>query len=89
MTSSQDSRSAWNRLEDTLLAVKVGDEITIDALVEQTGLGRETVERVLAELTRTELFAPKGSGAFVRRSLWQSAFRPAERHVANWSAGRL
>jgi hypothetical protein len=83
MTPSQDPRSAWNRLEDTLLAVKVGDEITVDVLVEETGLTRETVERVLGELTRTELFEPNGAGAFRRRSLWQTSFRPAERRKAN------
>ena len=70
MTPNLDPRSGWNRLEDTLLTMKVGEEISVDALVQETGLAPETVARVLQELTRTELFEPKASGVFARRSLW-------------------
>jgi DeoR/GlpR family transcriptional regulator of sugar metabolism len=73
MTPNLDPRSGWNRLEDTLLTIKVGEEISVEALVEETGLAPETVQRVLQELTRTRLFEPKASGVFARRSLWDGS----------------
>ena len=72
MRAEHDPRSGWNRLEDSLLTIKPGEEIAIDALVMETGLGRTMVERALEELAHTELFAKKDANVFVRRSLWES-----------------
>jgi DNA-binding IclR family transcriptional regulator len=72
MTGNHDPRSGWNRLEDSLLTIKPGEEISVDTLVAETGLARATVERVLEELTHTELFERKGANVFVRRSLWET-----------------
>jgi hypothetical protein len=73
MASNQDPRSGWKRLEDSLLAMKPGEEITVDRLVSETGLARATVERVLEELAHSELFRKKAANVFVRRSLWETA----------------
>ena len=73
MTTDHDPRSGWNRLEESLVTIKPGEEITVDRLVAETGLARTTVERVLEELTHTELFEKTGTDAFVRRSLWKTA----------------
>jgi hypothetical protein len=84
MRPIDDPRSAWHRLEETLLTIKADETISVDALVVETGLGREMIQRVLEELTRTELFEPKGGGVFARRNLW----KPASTVHRNTTLGR-
>src|SRR2546425_11039618 len=67
-----DPRVGWNRLEATLITIKPGETITVDALATETGLLPETVETVLTTLTKAELFERKEEHVFMRRRLWQA-----------------
>jgi hypothetical protein len=67
--NSQDPRSGWKRLEETLLAIKPGETVTVEALAADCGLARETVEEVLAAVIKTELFERKEDGGVARRGL--------------------
>src|SRR5439155_15129481 len=67
-----DPRVGWNRLEATLITIKPGETVTVDALVTETGLLPETVETVLNTLTKAELFERKEEHVFVRRRLFQA-----------------
>jgi hypothetical protein len=72
MTGQHDARVGWHRLEDTLITIKPGETITVDALATETGLLPETVETVLNALTKVELFERKDGKVFVRRRLFQT-----------------
>ena len=67
-----DPRVGWNRLEATLITIKPGETITVDALATETGLLPETVETVLNTLTKAELFERQDKDVFVRRRLLQA-----------------
>jgi hypothetical protein len=71
-----DPHVGWNRLEATLITIKPGETITVDALVTETGLLPETIETVLNTLTKAELFERKEKSVFVRRRLLQALVPP-------------
>jgi hypothetical protein len=71
MASERDPRTGWNRLEDTLITIKPGETISIEALVTETGLTAKTVETVMAALIKTELFERTPENHFVRRRLME------------------
>ena len=72
MTGPHDARRGWHRLEDVLITLKPGETVTVDSLAVETGLLPETVETVLNQLTKVELFEPKDGRVFVRRRLFQA-----------------
>ena len=87
-----DPRVGWNRLEATLITIKPGETITVDALATETGLLPETVETVLNTLTKAELFERRDKDVFVRRRLLQvvaphAAPAAAIRYRTSGSAG--
>ena len=65
MTTTQRP-ARWDRLQSVLLAIKPGERITIDALVNDTGLLPRTLQTILDGLTRAELFRRLDDGAFLR-----------------------
>jgi hypothetical protein len=67
--TSRDPRSGWKRLEETLLAIKPGETMTVEALAAECGLTCETVEQVLAAVIAAELFERKEDGCVARRGL--------------------
>jgi DNA-binding IclR family transcriptional regulator len=71
MAAQMDLNARWERLEALLTAAKPGDTLSAHALLEQTGLPRDTIMTVLTELTRVELFERRAADVFIRRSLWQ------------------
>ena len=73
MTAHQDVNAGWTRLEAMLTEMKPGEGVSIDALVEETGLTLGVLLTVLKELERVELFTRQDEKVFVRRSLWQQA----------------
>jgi hypothetical protein len=66
--TSLDPRSAWKRLEETLLAIKPGETVTVEALAAECGLARDTVEQVLAAVIASELFERTEDGGAWRRA---------------------
>lgn len=79
MRNLQASGSCWDRLHQVLIGIKPGDIVSVDALVDDTGLLRETARTVLEALTRAELFERTGRDRFLRRSLFDDrAVRPPE-----------
>jgi hypothetical protein len=71
VAAQHDRNVGWDRLEAALTAAKSGDTVSIDVLSADSGLPRETILKVLTELTRAELFERRGEGVFVRRSMWE------------------
>jgi hypothetical protein len=67
--SSKDPRSGWNRLEEMLLAMKPGESVTAEMLAGECGLSCATVEQVLAEVIRSELFDRNEDGSVSRRGI--------------------
>ena len=63
---SKDPRSGWKRLEETLLAIRPGETVTVEALATECGLARETVEQLLAEVIKSELFERRDDGSVAR-----------------------
>jgi DNA-binding IclR family transcriptional regulator len=82
-----DPGGAWTRLQDALLTVKVGEEVSVDALMHGTGLARTTVERVLEGLTRIELFERKREGVFERISPASEAWSGGHEHSRSAALG--
>jgi Holliday junction resolvasome RuvABC ATP-dependent DNA helicase subunit len=76
--TSLDPRSTWKRLEETLLAIKPGETVTVEALAAECGLARETVEQVLAAVVVSELFERTEDGRVCRRALLETttSFEP-------------
>jgi hypothetical protein len=74
--TSQDPRSGWKRLEETLIAIKPGETVTVEALAAECGLARETIEQVLTAVTLSELFERKEDGCFARRGLVETTTFP-------------
>jgi hypothetical protein len=68
--AAPDVNARWDRLQAVLIAMKPGEAVRVDVLTRDTGLERETIVKVLNELTRVLLFEPQDSEVFVRRSLW-------------------
>ena len=68
MTNS-DPRSGWKRLEETLIAIKPGETITVEALAAECGLGLDMVERLLAASITSELFERSDDGRVARRGI--------------------
>jgi DNA-binding IclR family transcriptional regulator len=50
--------------------MKPGDAVSIDTLVDESGLSPATVITVLKELQRVELFTRQDEKTYVRRSPW-------------------
>jgi len=73
--STTANREAWARLEAMLVAMHLGDVVTVDAAIQQSGIGVKAAERVFDALVRADLFEQHGR-QFVR----VSAFRGAELH---------
>jgi hypothetical protein len=67
--TSLDPRSTWKRLEETLLAIRPGETVTVEALAAECGLARETVEQVLAAVIASELFERTEDGVCRRARL--------------------
>jgi len=67
-----DPHVGWNRLEATLITIKPGEIVTLDGLVSETGLLRETLETVLNTLTKADLFERQETDVFVRRRLFEA-----------------
>ena len=76
MTAAHDPQAGWNRLEETLLRIKPGETIAVDALATETGLLPETIETVLNALTKAELFERKDKNLFIRRRRLQTFVPP-------------
>jgi hypothetical protein len=74
--TSHDPRSGWKRLEETLIAIKPGETITVEALAAECGLAPEMVEQVLAAVIKSELFERKEDGCFARRGLVETTTFP-------------
>ena len=74
--TSRSSASPWERLQTVLLSLTPNETITVDRVVEETGLSPETVGTVLEALEKTGLFERNGT-AFVRRSLFQQLMSTA------------
>ena len=74
--TSRSSASPWERLQAVLLALTPNDTITVDRVVEETGLSPETVATVLEALEKAGLFERSGT-VFVRRSLFQQLMSTA------------
>jgi hypothetical protein len=53
----QASTESWKLLESILTDLRVGDVVTVDQVAGQTGMTSDTVDVVLAALTRAGLFA--------------------------------
>jgi hypothetical protein len=60
-------------LREVLLAIKVGDAVTRDGIVNLTGLSAEMVIIVLEALTRAELFQRTEDHVFIRRSVFDAS----------------
>jgi hypothetical protein len=67
------NREAWARLEAMLVAMHLGDVVTVDTAIEKSGIGAESAELVFDALVRADLFEQHGR-QFVR----VRAFRGAE-----------
>jgi DNA-binding MarR family transcriptional regulator len=65
INGSRNARS-WTRLEAYLASLHHGDVITVNDTIENTDLAPETVHRVLAALTKANLFERSGD-RFTRR----------------------
>jgi hypothetical protein len=76
MTTCQDPQVGWTRLERTLITARLGDVVTLETLVTETGLTPATIATVMDELTKVELFEQKEGNVFVRRRLWQPGPEP-------------
>ena len=74
--TSRSSASPWERLQTVLLSLTPNETITVDRVVEETGLSPETVATVLEALEKAGLFERNGT-AFVRRSLFQQLMSTA------------
>jgi predicted DNA-binding transcriptional regulator YafY len=70
--TSRDPRCGWKRLEETLLAIKQGETVTVEALAAECGLSSETVEQVLAAVIAFELFERQEDGCVARRGLFET-----------------
>ena len=68
MTNS-DPRSGWKRLEETLIAIKPGETITVEALADECGLAVDMVEQLLAASITSELFERSEDGCVARRGI--------------------
>ena len=74
--TSRSSAPPWERLQTVLLALTPNETITVDRVVEETGLSPETVATVLEALEKAGLFERSGT-VFVRRSLFQQLMSTA------------
>ena len=68
MTHS-DPRSGWQRLEETLMAMKPGETITVEGLAAECGLARDMVEQLLEAAITSELFERSADGCVARRGI--------------------
>jgi hypothetical protein len=68
MTNS-DPRSGWQRLEETLLGIKPGETITVEALAAECGVALDMVEQLLAATITSELFERREDGHVTRRGI--------------------
>ena len=64
-----DPRSGWKRLEETLMAIKPGETITVEALAAECGLAQDMVEQLLAAAITSELFERSADGCVARRGI--------------------
>ena len=64
--------AAWERCEAMLTAMHAGDLTTVAAVVDETGLGAESAELLLATLVRADLFEQRGH-QFIRVSVFGGA----------------
>ena len=65
----RDSTQGFDRLEQLLLAMHVGDEMHPAEAAKMTGLSEDVCRQMLEGLTRAGLMAGAPDGRFVRRSL--------------------
>jgi hypothetical protein len=96
--TDRDPRSGWKRLEETLLAIKPGETITVEALAAECGLGLEMVEQLLATAITSELFERSEDGRVARRGIVETTtFSDSDRRAiivdgrdagANGAAGK-
>ena len=70
--STATNTQAWARFEAMLGAMHAGDLTTVEALVDETGIGVESAELVLAALVRACLFEQRGQ-QFMRVSAYDGA----------------
>jgi hypothetical protein len=66
-TANTDPR--WQRLQALLFALRPGQTVTAQAVAAKSGLDTETVEIVLAGLTRATLFRVLSDATYVRQRL--------------------
>ena len=76
MTIRNADDSAWDRLETTLLEITPDQTVTIESIVDETGLSPETVRTVLDGLVKANLFDRRDERAYVRRSLFDKTAGP-------------
>jgi len=67
--TNRDPRSGWKRLEETLITIKPGETITVDALAAECGLAQEMVEQLLEAPITSELFERGADGCVARRGI--------------------
>jgi len=70
--TSESSPSPWDRLQDVLATVKRGQKVTVDRIVDETGLSAEAARMVLDGLAKAGLFRRRSENVFVRLSRLQS-----------------
>jgi DNA-binding IclR family transcriptional regulator len=70
--STTANAAAWARCEAMLTAMHAGDLTTVAAVVDETGLGSESAELLLATLVRADLFEQRGH-QFIRISVFGGA----------------
>jgi hypothetical protein len=68
MSTIMRPQRGWECLQKRLLDLKPGDAVTANDLAAQTGVGEESVGKLLEGLARAELFSVNGH-TFVRERL--------------------
>jgi hypothetical protein len=63
------AEEGFHRLQQLLLAMRVGDEIALDSAARMSGLSEDTCRAVLDELARAGLMSAAPADRFVRRSI--------------------
>jgi|tagenome__1003787_1003787.scaffolds.fasta_scaffold20159803_1 hypothetical protein len=73
-TTNTDPR--WQRLQALLFTVRPGQAVTAQVLAAESGLDTETVQIVLAGLTRATLFRVSSDATYVRQRVQIDRLEP-------------
>ncbi|MGE3507888.1 MAG: hypothetical protein AB7N65_03285 [Vicinamibacterales bacterium] len=68
---SRNADKGFDRLQDMLLSMRVGDALCVDEAVRASGLSEETCRAALEALTRVGLMNRETDGRFIRCTLDQ------------------